>query len=158
MKKHGCLIFTILILIALLISCETTNPQWIGIWVDDTSLPLATITLDFNRAAGTVTLDNSDPEAEAWLTIITGSLGGDENTLTATISSIYQESNSNPDGITLKGPLLEAYLLTLGLPGLSNSVSYSIVTQGDTITLILQGELISVLTEGASDTLQAVKQ
>jgi hypothetical protein len=159
MKKYRYLLFAVCVFFIVLIGCDTMDPLWIGIWVDGTTVSYSTITLEFNRSDGTVTVENTDPDAEAWLTIVTGSLGGDESTLTTTISQIYQESETNPDGITLEEAVLEAYVVTeLGLPGLTNTVSYVVKTEGKKTIMELEGPLIDVLTENASNTLRAVKQ
>lgn len=158
MRRYAVIVLAILC-IPLLSTCNPFDPQWVGIWVDDETVPNVTITFDLGKDEGTVTVENSGSEAYAWLTIVTGSLDGDEDTLIATIRSIYQENNDNPTGTTLTGFMLLVYATTpppdgLGLAGLENSVSYSIV--GDTITL--KGELITVITEGKSPELEAVKQ
>ncbi len=143
----------------LLGTCVQFDPQWMGTWVDDTTVPYVTITFDLGEDEGTLTVDNENPDAKTMKTIVKGSLKGDEDTLTATISSIYAETQLNPDGFTLTGALLEAYVTTeppdgLGLPGLTNSVSYRIESE----IMTLNGEFISVLTEGQSNTLTAAKQ
>jgi len=148
-----------IILSLLLSTCAQFDPQWIGTWVDDKTVEYVTITLDLGEDEGTLTVDNAAPDAKTTKSIIKGSLKGDEDTLTATISSIYAETNENLNGFTMTGALLEAYVTTeppdgLGLPGLTNSVSYRI--EGNTMTLT--GQLIIVLTEGQSDTLTAIKQ
>jgi hypothetical protein len=159
MRRYRFVLLAI-ILSLLLSTCAQFDPQWMGTWVDDTTVRYVTITLDLGEDEGTLTVDNENLDAKTMKSIIKGTLEGDEDTLTATISSIYAETKLNQDGITLTGALLEAYVTTepddggLGLPGLTNSVSYHI--EGNTMTL--KGELISVLTEGQSDTLTAVKQ
>jgi hypothetical protein len=150
----SCLLYT---------RCETFDPQWAGIWVDNKTVDNVVITLEFEKWKGTVTVenDNDSPPPYAWLTVVRGGLDGDEDTLIATIRSIDQKNQDYPDGFDepLTGILLMVYVTTdppdgLGLPGLDNAVSYTI--EGN--TLKLTGQLILVLTENVSDTLTAVKQ
>ena len=147
----------------LLSTCDIFDPQWAGVWVDDTTVDNVVITFDLEKWEGTVTVENNNdiPPPYAWLTIVKGDLDGDEDTLIATIRSIDQKNQDYPEGFDepLVYPFLLAYVKTappggLGLPGLENSVSYSI--EGDTITIT--GQLILVLTNNESDTLTVVKQ
>jgi len=139
----------------LLSTCETFEPLWVGIWVDnEMTVSMVTITLDFSEDYGTITVENADPIAQTKKTIVKGSLTGDEYTLTATVTYIYAEYNVPQTTFESDDPkLIEAYLITLGLDGLKNSASYRI--ENNKITL--KGKMISVLT-GGPDELTAVKQ
>ncbi|MBA7572797.1 hypothetical protein ES708_14583 [subsurface metagenome] len=134
-------------------ACDTFDPQWIGIWVDDSTVENVKVILDLGKDEGTVRVENSDPTAEISLTIVDGSLEGDEDTITATITYLYAEENDPPAVFETKNrAMIEAYLRTLGV-GRTNSCSYTI--EGDTLTIT--GQLILVLTTNESDTLTAVK-
>ncbi len=82
--------FLIVPIILLISACEQFDPQWMGTWVDDTTVPDTVITLDFDKWEGTVTVVNNDPSATIRLTDVEGSLNGDEDTILATITSLYQ--------------------------------------------------------------------
>jgi hypothetical protein len=154
MRRYRFVLLAI-ILSLLLSTCAQFDPQWMGTWVDDTTVSMVTITLDFSEDYGTIIVDNEDPTAKTKKTIVKGTLTGDEYTLTATVTYIYLESNTSPPIIFESDEpySIEAYLITLGLDGLKNSASYRI--ENNTITL--KGKIISVLT-GGPDELTAVKQ
>jgi len=157
------LLFLIISAVLLLSTCEEFDPQWMGTWVatvDDVE-----ITLDLEKWEGTVTVVNNDTaplSGDALLTIIKGSLDGDETTMTATITYIYQEYKDVVDPLVTEDPFEIIYVVTT-LPsidceyclGLKWPCSVSYVIEGDTITLT--GELISALTKGPN-TLTATKQ
>lgn len=152
------------ILTSLLCStCNLFDPPWAGVWVDDTTVDKVVITFDLEKWKGTVTVEdnNDNPAPYAWLTIVKGDLDGDEDTMIATIRSIYQKNQDYPDGFD--EPLVYPWLLAIitadppegfGLPGLENAVSYTI--EGDTLTLT--GQLILVLTKNESNSLMAIRR
>ena len=149
--------------ILLLSTCEQFDPQWMGTWV--ATVDDDVITFDFDKWKGTVTVINNDPvpqPGDTLLTIVEGSLDGDENTLIATITYIYQEYQGVADPLVTANPFEIIYVVTtppsddcLYCLGLKWPCSVSYVIEGDTITLT--GELISALTKGP-DTLTATKQ
>jgi len=124
------------------------------------------ITFDFDKWKGTVTVINNDPDpqpGDTLLTIVKGSLDGDENTLIATITYIYQEYQGVADPLVTANPLEIIYVVTttpsIDCPyclGLKLPCSVSYVIEGNAITLT--GELVFALTEKVSNTLTATKQ
>jgi hypothetical protein len=165
MRRKG-LLFLIIPAILLLSTCAEFDPQWAGIWVDNTTVPNVVITLDFSKWEGTLTVDNSDPpENGVQLTVVQGDLDGDENTLLAEITSIYQKYNDSEETeVTITHPVtIYVFVITPpdpvdcpGCLGIEWPCSASYKIQGDTITLT--GDLIVALTDGVSDTLTATKQ
>jgi len=152
MRRYRPGILAILI-VCLLTTCNMFDPQWMGVWVDATTVDQVTVTLDLGKDEGTVTVVNTDPDAETSLTIVEGSLEGDEDTITATITYLYAKRNDSPEPFETDNPaFIEAYMRTLGVAR-TNSCSYTI--EGNTFTI--WGPLISVLTENVSDTLTAIK-
>jgi len=151
--------------ILLFITCEQFDPQWMGTWV--ATVNDVVITLKLEKWEGTVTVVNNAPDHEpedAKLTIVEGSLDGDENTLIATITSIYEEYWDGTDRL-VTDPIFIYLYVTMppttppdppGGLGLQWPCSASYVIEGDTITLI--GQLISALTKNELDTLTATKQ
>ena len=143
-----------IIVVCLLSACDMFDPPWIGIWVDDSTVPNVKVTLDLGKDEGTVTVDNSDPAADTSLTVVEGSLDGDEDTITATVTYLYAVQNDPPLIFEMENrAIIEAYLRTRGVAR-TNSCGYTI--EGDIFTI--WGQLISVLTENESDYLKAVKQ
>jgi hypothetical protein len=157
-------LFLIILAVLLLSTCEEFDPQWAGVWVDDTTVPKVVITLDFNKWSGSLTVENNNPTADAKLTIVEGSLDGDENTLIARITSIYQEYWDGRDPVLMTDQNIIILYVTLppdpgSCPGCLGikwpcSAVYNIV--GDTITLT--GDIILALTENVSNTLTATRQ
>ena len=153
--------------ILLLSTCEQFDPHWMGTWVDDSPVPFVVITLVLDEWEGTVTVENSDPDHEpkdAKRTVVKGSLDGDENTLIATITSIYEEYWDGTDRL-VTDPIVIYLYVTMppttppdppGGLGLQWPCSASYVIEGDTITLI--GQLILALTKNELDMLTATKQ
>jgi hypothetical protein len=143
------------LVVCILSACNMFDPQWMGVWVDDSTVLDVKVTLDLGKDEGTVTVVNSDPSADTALTIVEGSLDGDEDTITATITYLYAESNDDPPKVleTESSAIIEAYMRTLGVAR-TNSCSYAI--EGNIFTI--RGPLIRVLTVNVSDTLTAVKQ
>lgn len=151
--------FLAILIVGVLGACNMFDPQWIGIWVDDSDENV-TVELNFSKDEGTVTVDNTAPEARFALMIVKGPLDGDEDTMTATITYLYALQNDPPNPpivIEEDNPTkIEWILATLGI-GRTNSCSYSI--DGDTMTVT--GHLVEVLTSGkadTSDTLVAIRQ
>ena len=145
--------------ILLLSTCEQFDPQWMGTWVDDTTVPDTVITLDFDKWEGTVTVENNDPAATIRLTVVEGSLNGDKDTILATITSLYQKYGDGSEILLTDPNLIFGYVVTPPDPdcptclGLEWPCSVSYHIEGETITLT--GPLVSVLTDGVSDTLVA---
>ena len=163
--KKKFLPFLIVPDILLLYSCEEFDPQWNGLWKDDTTITDVVITLDFAKWSGTLKVENNNPTPEpdeAVLTVVEGSLDGDEDTLTASITYLYQEYG---DGSSLEEtrPLAIYVFVTtvrddscpkcLGIDW-PCSVAYNI--EGNRITLT--GDIILALTDYVSNTLTATRQ
>lgn len=156
MRRYRPGILAILI-VCLLTTCNVFDPQWMGVWVDDSD-QYSTVTLDLGKDEGTVTVENTAPEAKYALMIVKGPLDGDEDTMTATITYLYAVPN-NPPGDPIEEEnrtMIEIILATLKI-GRTNSCSYTI-QENKLIKLIISGQLINVLTENRTDTLTAVKQ
>jgi hypothetical protein len=162
MRRIG-LLFLIIPAILLLSTCEQFDPQWAGVWVDNTTVSNAVITLDFSKWSGSLTVDNSDPNAEVKLTIVDGYLDGDENTLIAEITRIYQKYKDGSELLTTDP--LEIYAIVITPPdnvhcpfclGLDWPCSVTYKIEGNTI--ILTGDLIFALTGQVSNQLTATKQ
>ena len=85
-------LFLIILAVLLLSACEEFDPQWAGVWVDDSTVTDVVIELDLRKWSGTLTVENSKPTAIAKLTIVEASLDGDENTMIAEITSIYRKT------------------------------------------------------------------
>ena len=152
--KRFQVIFLAILIVCVLSACDTFDPQWIGVWVDDSDEHI-TVTLDLGKDEGTVKVENTDPVARFSLTIVSGPLDGDEDTMTATVTYLYAVPN-NPPGeiIEEENPtMIEVVLATLGI-GRTNSCSYTI--EGN--KLIISGHLITVLTENRTNTLTAIKR
>ena len=144
MKKKLLYVLSGLIIISAA-SCFLFTPDYVGTWVDSTTVPGTTITLEFERDEFVVTVDFPEPHPD---TVARGTLERNRDTLTATLISLDHR------GQVYTGAALETVLINLlKLPGTENSVTYSI--SGDTLTIT--GELILILTEKESDTLTAVK-
>ena len=145
-----------MVIVGVLGACNMFDPQWIGIWVDDSDENV-TVELNFSKDEGTVTVDNTSLEAKFALMIVKGPLDGDEDTMTATITYLYALQNDPPNPpIVIEGDnptMIEIILSGLHI-GRTNSCSYTIV--GDTMTIV--GHLVEVLTEGKSDTLTAIRK
>jgi hypothetical protein len=147
----------------LLSTCEEFDPQWNGVWVDDTSVPNVVITLDFSKWSGILTVENSDAAAVVEFTRAEGSLDGDEKTIIATITSIYQKYKDGSE-VHITDPLMiYLYITTMPHPidcpgclGLEYPCSATYKIEGDTITLT--GTLILAVTGNVADTLVATKQ
>jgi hypothetical protein len=161
MRRIGFL-FLIILAILLLSTCEQFDPQWDGFWVDDSTVPNAVITLDFSKWSGRVTVDNG-PDADVPLTIVDGYLDGDENTLVAEITRIYQKYKDGSE--LLATDPIEIYAIVITPPddvhcpfclGLDWPCSVTYEIEGDTI--ILTGDLIFALTGKVSNQLTATKQ
>ena len=151
--------------VLLLSTCEEFDPQWNGVWVDDTTVSDVVITLDFAKWSGTLRVENNDPTPEpdeAVLTIVEGSLDGDEDTLTATITYLYQEYGNGSFFEEDVIPLIKLFVITApdeNCPkclGIAWPCSAAYKIEGDTITLT--GDIILALTEDASNKLTATKQ
>ncbi len=143
MKKKLLYVLSGLIIISAA-SCFLFTPDYVGTWVDSTTVPGTTITLEFERDEFLVTVDLPELDPD---TVAQGTLEKNRDTLTATLISLDYY------GQEYTGALLETVLINiLELPGPVNSVTYSV--SGDTMTI--QGELILKLTK-ESDTLTAVK-
>jgi hypothetical protein len=163
MKKLA-LPFFIILVILLLSTCETFDPQWMGVWVDENTVDNVTIRLELAKWEGVVTVKNNDPNGTVKLTIVEGSLDGDEDTMLASITSLYQEYWDESDPVLLTDPILiYVYVTTApddvkcpGCFGLDWPCSVSYTIEGNKLTLV--GPLISVLTDGASDTLEAIRK
>jgi hypothetical protein len=152
--KQFQVIFLAVLMVCVLSACDVFDPQWMGVWVDDSD-QYSTVTLDLGKDEGTVTVENTDLMARFSLTIVKGPLDGDEDTMTATITYLYAVPN-NPPGAVIEEDtptMIEIVLATLGI-GRTNSCSYRIEEN----ILIISGQLINVLTENRTDTLTAVKR
>jgi len=160
MKKLALPILGFMVIL-LLSTCDTFEPQWMGTWQDDETVEGVVITLNFSKWEGTVRVQNNDSNDTVKLTVVDGSLDGDENTLIATIKSIYQEYwDPQLDPQLLTEIALYVFVITPPDPndcptclGLEWPCSVSYHIEGETITLT--GPLVSVLTDGVSDTLVA---
>jgi hypothetical protein len=167
MRRIG---FLLLIIPAILLlgTCEQFDPQWAGVWVDDSTIDNVVITLDFSKWSGTLTvenIDNIDPNVEVKRTIVQGSLDGDEDTLIAQITNICREfwdEDRDPDCIT-DPDFIFLYIVHPPDPdvcpdclGLDWPCSANYKIEGNTITL--WGDLILALTGKVSNTLIATKQ
>jgi len=131
-----------------------------GTWVDGTTVPDTVITLDFDKWEGTVTVRNDNPAATIRLTVVEGSLNGDEDTIVATITRLYQKYGDESEILLTDPGTIFGVVVTPPDPdcpfclGLEWPCSASYEIKGDTITVT--GELIFALTKGY-DTLRAVK-
>lgn len=146
MKKLA--LFLLCMIGLLLAGCELT-PDYVGIWVDATTLALAgtVVTFDLEADAATITIDNVGDDV-----VVVGTLEKSGSTLTATITQITV-------GTTVySGTALDLFLAAM-IPPLTrvNTFTYSVV--GDTLTIT--GDLILALTAafpgGAKDTLVATR-
>jgi hypothetical protein len=144
MKKISLLLACLLAL--LWVACDVNPPDYIGVWVDSTTLAagLTTVTFDLSADEGTITIDKpvgDDVE-------VNGTLEKTNSTLTATITQV------TVGAVVYTGPALDAFLFAL-TPSLTtvNTFTYSVV--GDTLTIT--GDLIDALTGGLTDTLTATK-
>jgi hypothetical protein len=161
MRRIGFL-FLIIPAILLLSTCEQFDPQWDGVWVDDKTIDYVVITLDFSKWSGSLTVDNSDPTAEVKQTIVEGYLDGDENTLIAKITSIYQKYQDDTEVLITDPITIYVFVITPpdpvdcpGCLGIKWPCSAAYKIEGDTITLT--GDLIFALTNNVSNTLTATK-
>jgi hypothetical protein len=161
MRRIGFL-FLIILAILLLSTCEQFDPQWDGVWVDDKTIDYVVITLDFSKWSGSLTVDNSDPTAEVKQTIVEGYLDGDENTLIAKITSIYQKYQDDTEVLITDPITIYVFVITPpdpvdcpGCLGIEWPCSAAYKIEGDTITLT--GDLIFALTNNVSNTLTATK-
>jgi len=160
MRRIG-LLFLIIPVVLLLSTCEEFDPQWDGLWV--ATIGQAVITLDLDKWEGTLTVDNSDPAAEVKLTIAEGKLDGDENTLIAEITSMYQKYQDDTEK-HITEPILIVLFVTCpsnpddlpGCLGLNYPLSASYTIDGDKFTL--WGDLILALTNNETHTLTATKK
>ena len=115
-----------ILMVCVLSACNVFDPQWIGVWVDD-SYEYSTVTLDLGKDEGTVKVENTAPEAKYALMIVKGQRDGDEDTMTATITYLYAVPN-NPPGDPIEEEnltMIEIILAALKI-GRTNSCSYTI--------------------------------
>ena len=159
--KRIFLPFLIIPAILFLSSCEQFDPQWAGVWVDEDTLDDVVITLDFKKWEGTLTVQNSDANDEVKLTVVEGELDGDEDTMLATIKSIYQEYWDPLHDPQLLTDIAAYVYITLKPPdGLGLDWPCSVYYEIEGNTLVLKGALIAALTYayGDTDTLTAIRQ
>ena len=156
------LLFLIIPAILLLSTCEEFDPQWAGVWVDDTTVPNVVVTLDLKKWEGILTVENSDPEANYPLMIVEGDLSGDEDRMIAEITSVYRKDKDGFEDHYVDPIVIYIFVITPdsvdcpGCLGLDWPLSASYKIEGDTITLT--GDLIYALTTELSNTLTATRQ
>lgn len=142
-RKRSFNVFVYLISIVVS-SCFLFALDYVGTWIDSTTVPDTTIILEFEKDMFTVTVDLPEPDPD---TVATGTLESDGDTLTVTLISL------DYFGTVYTGAELETILKNLlNLPGPVNSVTYSISEN----TMTISGELILTLTK-TTDTLFSVK-
>ena len=158
MRRKG-LLFLIIPAILLLSTCEQFDPQWAGVWVDEDSVDDTVITLEFRKWEGTLTVQNNDSNDEVKMTVVEGKLDGDEDTMLATIESIYQEYwDPLRDPQLLTDVAAYVYITFTPPDGLGLDWPCSVYYEIGGNTLTLKGALITALTMGESDTLMAIRQ
>ena len=128
-------IFVWVIIFFLVISCHVPTPDYVGSWVDSSTVPGTTITVVLKADNFTITIDTENPKPPApYRRVVTGSLKSDGSTLIATIKGVKN------DGVALDDPSLQALFALIG--GDTHNATYSI--EGDTMTL--SGFLLMLLT------------
>jgi hypothetical protein len=149
MKKA---LFLVACLAALLwVACEEEIPDYVGVWVDSTTLSIGPVPVTFDLSAdeGTITIDKPGTTEDI---VFTANLAQDGSTLTATITALSVGGTAVPDG------LIDATLVGLGVTG-GRTQSFTYDVTGDTLTIT--GDLISDLTlnypGGQKDTLTAIR-
>ena len=147
-KKISLLLACLLAL--LWVACEEEIPDYVGTWVDSTTLVAVatTVTFDLSAEAGNIFIDKpvgDDVE-------VIGILENDGSTLTATITQITVGST------VYTGALLDGFLALL-TPPLTTVNTFTYGVAGNTLTIT--GNLISALTAlypgGPYTTLTATK-
>ena len=128
-------IFACAVIFVLVISCYVPTPDYVGSWVDSTTVTGTTITIVLKTDTFTITIDTENPKPPApYRRVVTGSLKSDGSTLIATIKGVKN------DGVALDDPSLQALFALIG--GDTHTATYSI--EGDTMTL--SGFLLVLLT------------
>ncbi len=128
-------IFVWAIILFLVISCHIPTPDYVGSWLDSTTVPGTTITIVLKADTFTITIDIENPKpTEPYRRVVTGSLKSEGSTLTATIKGVTN------DGVEVDEHLLQAILALIG--GDTHTATYSI--EEDTMTL--SGDLLERLT------------
>jgi hypothetical protein len=116
-------------------SCDLSTPDYVGTWIDNSTVPGKTITAELEADEFTLTIDTENPmPLEPHIRIVTGTLSVRGNTMTATITGIIDDGNELDDA------LLQAIFALIG--GDTHNALYSI--DGD--TMILSGQLLILLT------------
>ena len=144
MKKISLLLACLLAL--LVTACPVIPPDYVGLWVDSTTLLGLGTTVTFNLSAdeGTITIVSPVPANDP---VFTANLVQDGTTLTATITALSVGGAAVPDA------LVDGALALKGIASRTQSFTYSVV--GDTLTIT--GTLILALTGSLTNTLTAVK-
>ena len=123
-----------LIILPFILSCESLVPAYEGSWVDSTSIPGWTVTLEFQLGEFSITVETYDPIRELTVSTVTsGVIRASSTTMIATITGQSFED------IELSDPELHAYLAFIG--GNEYSASYDV--EGDTLTI--SGDLITAV-------------
>jgi hypothetical protein len=119
----------------LISSCDLSTPDYVGTWVDKSTVSGTTITVELEADEFTLTIDTENPTPPTpHRRVVTGTLTVKGNTMAATITGIIE------DGKKLDDALLQAIFALIG--GDTHNATYSIV--GD--TMILSGQLLIQLT------------
>jgi hypothetical protein len=149
MKKMSLLLACLLAL--LFTACPVIPPDYVGVWVDSTTLALTSciVTFDLSADEGTITIDNVGTVQDI---VFTATLAQDGGTLTATITAL------SIGGTPIADAGIDAALIGLGVTG-GRTQSFTYDVTGDTLTI--SGQLIADLTAlfpgGPKTTLTATK-
>jgi hypothetical protein len=129
------------------VGCKEEPPDYVGVWVDATTLALAgtTVTFDLDADAATLTIDNTLADD----VVVVGSLEQtNSTTLTTTITQMTVGVGPPLTGAALEAALFATYGLTP-----VNTFTYSVA--GNTMTIT--SALILALTNNFTNTLTAVR-